>query len=473
MAFVPKVHNREVPVANHPVASRSQQEIHGRHLRALHEMSPRVETRWGSTWNGVRDQKQPAYPHVRANLKRAQIQDERFAEIELENTVLLAKLSKILRRSRNPTNNTRDWTGGLRLTPNQVPVIDHWISQDTTKFGAAVEPSSLNLSRRKQERERIEVENRALVARLQTCKPTYDRSKFEADAMGRERWLASHAAPRPLSPIPPGGSRPVSAIDPASSGSPSVFSAASAPPTMTGRPPAGKLRPLGRGGKAKAGGGGGVDSAVLSVLDLLSAHMRGASSSLTEMRVARDSLMESIHPVLPEHYDVASLDLGGVKCELVASKAVYAAYAASDEPKLLLLVHGGMFVTGSPRAGRHLAARMSDLLGIPVVTPSLRLAPEFPYPAALDDLKAAYASLSSAPVAPARVKPAKVAVFAESSGGALLLGMLSRASSSSSLDPCAVVLASPWLDMTCSSDSYARNEGRDPVMQVSRYEAVT
>ena len=129
-------------------------------------MRPAVDTRWGSMHNGVREQKQPTYNHVRANLKRAQIQDERFAEIELENTVLLAKLSKILRRSRNPTVGTRDWSGGLRLTPNQVPVIDHWISADTTAFGAAVEPSSLNLAARRRERERIEVENRALVARL-------------------------------------------------------------------------------------------------------------------------------------------------------------------------------------------------------------------------------------------------------------------------------------------------------------------
>ena len=94
MAFVPKIHNREVPVANHPVASRTQQEIHGRHLRSLHEMSPRVDTRWGGIHNGTREQKAPTYTHVRNNLKRAQIQDERFAEIELENTVLLAKLSK-------------------------------------------------------------------------------------------------------------------------------------------------------------------------------------------------------------------------------------------------------------------------------------------------------------------------------------------------------------------------------------------
>ena len=256
MAFVPKVHNREVPVANHPVAARSQQESHGRHLRSLHEMSPRVETRWGSTWNGVREQKQPAYTHVRSNLKRAQIQDERFAEIELENTVLLAKLSKILRRSRNPTLGTRDWTGGLRLTPNQVPVIDHWISQDTTKFGAAVEPSSLNLSRRRQERERIEVENRALVARLQSCKPTYDKGKFEQDARGRERWLASHAMPRPLSPIPT-GSRPGSGVDPMASATGSLLSVGSSGSQGRG---GSKLRPLRKGGRVSSG----VDSAVLA-----------------------------------------------------------------------------------------------------------------------------------------------------------------------------------------------------------------
>ena len=69
MAFVPKVHNREVPVANHPVAARSQQDVHGRHLRALHEMSPRVSTRWGSTWNGVREQKQ---------LEQQKLQEERI-----------------------------------------------------------------------------------------------------------------------------------------------------------------------------------------------------------------------------------------------------------------------------------------------------------------------------------------------------------------------------------------------------------
>ena len=462
MAFVPKIHNREVPVANHPVASRTQQEIHGRHLRSLHEMSPRVDTRWGGIHNGTREQKAPTYTHVRNNLKRAQIQDERFAEIELENTVLLAKLSKILRRSRNPTQNTRDWTGGLRLTPNQVPVIDHWISPDPTAFGAAIEPSSLNLELRRKERERIEVENRALVARLQSCRPTYDTAKLEAEADERSRWLSSHTVPHSLSPILGSSSRPGTGNDYASTSN-SFVSSQSAP---GGR--GGKLRPVKKGGAPRTAAG--VDPAVLSVLDLLSAHMRGASSSLGEMRIARDSLMESIYPVTSAHYKVETLDAGGVQAELVCSKAALEAYLASKTPAILILVHGGMFVTGSPRAGRHLAAKLSDLVGIPVVTPTLRLAPEHAYPAALDDLKAAYNALTSMPVGGHTVKPSEVGVFAESSGGSLLLGMLNRSigAAGSDNEPSAMVLASPWLDMTCSSNSYVANEGRDPVMQRKR-----
>ena len=92
-------------------------------------------------------------------------------------------------------------------------------------------------------------------------------------------------------------------------------------------------------------------------------------------------------PLSSETHHVNVIDAAGVKCELVCSKATLETYLRSPSPSLLVFVHGGMFVTGSPRAGRHLAARLSDMLGIPVVTPTLRLAPEHPFPAALDDLK--------------------------------------------------------------------------------------
>ena len=135
---------------------------------------------------------------------------------------------------------------------------------------------------------------------------------------------------------------------------------------------------------------------------------------------------------------------------------------------LLVLVHGGMFVTGSPRAGRHLAARLSTMLGVTVATPALRLAPEHPYPAALDDLTCAYSYLSTTSVGGLGSVPSKMAIFAESSGGALALSMLSRQAAASLgsraklTEPSAIVLASPWLDMTCSGNSCVARPPPEP-----------
>lgn len=55
-----------------------------------------------------------------------------------------------------------------------------------------------------------------------------------------------------------------------------------------------------------------------------------------------------------------------------------------------MLVHGGMFMAGSGRAVRHVASKLAVALGVTVACPSLRLAPEHPHPAALDDLCTAY-----------------------------------------------------------------------------------
>ena len=183
-------------------------------------------------------------------------------------------------------------------------------------------PSSLNLAQRRRERERIEAENRALVARLQTAKATYDASKFAKDARERERWLASATPmPRPLA-----ASRPVSAEMLASGGGGGSGLGGVLWVGRVGRPDGrrdggrrrargGGLKPLkrpARAARAAAPRRRASAESVLSVLDLLSSHMRGASASLGEMRIARDSLMEGIYPVL-EHYHVNIVDCGGVK----------------------------------------------------------------------------------------------------------------------------------------------------------------
>ena len=93
MAFVPKIHNRTMPVSNNSLFVRSSLEHQRKHREAIDKMRPAINNKWGQEWNGVRETKKASYAHVRTNLKRAQLEDERAQAIELENFHLLEKLS--------------------------------------------------------------------------------------------------------------------------------------------------------------------------------------------------------------------------------------------------------------------------------------------------------------------------------------------------------------------------------------------
>ena len=115
------------------------------------------------------------------------------------------------------------------------------------------------------------------------------------------------------------------------------------------------------------------------MLDLLTSQMAQATT-LHQMREARDNLLTGAplpKQLLGPDTMIDKLDAGGVELEVVRAPSARGGAAA------VLLVHGGLFMSGSPTAVRHLAARLSADVGVPVVTPRLRLAPEFPFPAAL------------------------------------------------------------------------------------------
>lgn len=455
-------------------------------------MKPRIDNRWGSTVNGVKDQKQPSYAHVSTNLKKAQLQDERYAEIELENFKLLEKLSRILERSHNPTEGTREWGNGVRLDANQVPVIDHAVGANSYEFGAAVKPSSLNLVYRKQQQERIAWENRELVRRLQQSRPTYDTAKFEQDASEREQWQRERRMPvrlygSQLATAAARKSRPASAPIPRTP--PWQHAHASNHPaqqtvgmanqaTRRPRPQTAFVRNR-KPGVQPAGPPPPPNEYVSQVLEHLRISMKCAkgSTNLDEMREARDALMEDEFAKM-ERVSLRTISTPGpssVEIEIVdATSADGAAPTAANA--LLLLVHGGMFMSGSPRGVRHLAARLSRELGMPVAAPRLRLAPEHRCPAPYDDLMIAYQHIAKhgavephavTSTAPEAAPPEKLAVFAESSGCMVTLSLIHRLlrEANSARLPDALVMASPWLDLTCSGGSFFINQACDPVLQ--------
>ena len=92
MAFLPRVHNRLVPVSNKNLALRDEAAARKIHLRRISMMAPAIDNKWGGMSNGVREFKQHRYEHVTRNLKRQQLQEERLAEINPQNMLLLDKV---------------------------------------------------------------------------------------------------------------------------------------------------------------------------------------------------------------------------------------------------------------------------------------------------------------------------------------------------------------------------------------------
>ena len=198
MAFLPRVHNREVPCANKPALLRHRKLVHQEHLHKLAMMESRIDNKWGTSHNGLKEYKEASYAHVRDNLKRAQLQGERLREVEAENFMLLRKIAHIVDRSPdNRERDNREIGGGLRLTRNMVPVIDHYVSKQASVFGAATVPTSLNIGYRMREHKAIQHENSVLIRRLLACRPTYSVESY------REPTSPPHTPLAPSPPAPP------------------------------------------------------------------------------------------------------------------------------------------------------------------------------------------------------------------------------------------------------------------------------
>jgi len=113
------------------------------------------------------------------------------------------------------------------------------------------------------------------------------------------------------------------------------------------------------------------------------------------------------------------------------------------EDKVLLYLHGGGYVSCSPQTHRPLTAALARRLRRRVFAPDYRLAPEFPFPAAVDDATRAYTWLLEL-----GLKPQNIALAGDSAGGGLLLAAMLRLKSQHQPLPACAVCLSPWVDLT-------------------------
>jgi len=122
---------------------------------------------------------------------------------------------------------------------------------------------------------------------------------------------------------------------------------------------------------------------------------------------------------------------------------------------IILYLHGGAYLFGSPASYRDRARRLSFRCNAEVFVPDYRLAPEHPYPAALEDALAAWAHVSA-------LRPgASIVVAGDSAGGGLALSLLAALRDSRDELPAGAFVFSPWTDLAATGASITRNEGRD------------
>lgn len=192
-----------------------------------------------------------------------------------------------------------------------------------------------------------------------------------------------------------------------------------------------------------------ADAEIDAVRAMLAARPRPAD--LPERRRRLDGL-GAPYPV-PADVRVEPVDAGGVPAEWTAAPG-------ADPARVLLFLHGGGYISGSIRSHRHMVAQAGREAGARTLALGYRLAPEHPFPAALEDAVAGYRWLLSEGYAPARI-----AMAGESAGGGLAVAALASLRDAGAPLPACAWLSSPWVDLEMSGASMAAKAAADPLIQ--------
>jgi monoterpene epsilon-lactone hydrolase len=128
----------------------------------------------------------------------------------------------------------------------------------------------------------------------------------------------------------------------------------------------------------------------------------------------------------------------------------------SDPSRVVLHFHGGVYVLGSARAAAGLAAALGRQAGVRTTAVDYRLAPEHPYPAAIDDAVAVYRALLE------QTPRSQIALSGESAGGGLAIALLLKLKEAGLPLPASAVLFSPWVDLALGGTSMATKASVDP-----------
>jgi len=180
---------------------------------------------------------------------------------------------------------------------------------------------------------------------------------------------------------------------------------------------------------------------------------RSRHATLEQVR-KRMRALDAVTPAPRAGTRTETIDAGAVKAHRISTPA-------SRSGRHVLFLHGGGYATGSSAAYRHFTWRIASAARAHVVAIDYRLAPEHPFPAALDDAVSAYRWLLAN-----HAQPSHLAVIGDSAGGGLAFALSLRAADEGLPAPAAIVALSPWTDLALTGRSLRRNVKADPLMNL-------
>jgi epsilon-lactone hydrolase len=182
-----------------------------------------------------------------------------------------------------------------------------------------------------------------------------------------------------------------------------------------------------------------------------------AMKSLAQASAATPQEMRALfeQTAAPAEADIKCepVNAGGVKAEWVCAPA-------ANPERAVLYLHGGGYVLGSIQTHRDLMGRVSRAAKVRVLGLDYRLAPEHPFPAAVDDSLAAYRWMLQQ-----SLKPSRIAVAGDSAGGGLVVATLVAIRDAKLPMPATGVCLSPWVDLEGIGESMKTREQADPVVR--------
>ena len=149
------------------------------------------------------------------------------------------------------------------------------------------------------------------------------------------------------------------------------------------------------------------------------------------------------------------------------SKSVKGLWVGCGEDKVyegvLLYMHGGAFIFGSPKTHMKLAARIAREINFKAALPDYRLAPENKYPCAVEDVITTYQAILST-----GIKSSQIVLAGDSAGGTLVLELINHLLKKKLDLPAAAVLLSPLTDLTFSGNSIKTNKEAEVILPVEQ-----